>query len=102
MRGVDKIWDRLNDKYRRPEVVEASLKAKLLAFPKMSVRHSKKLFDLADIFSEIESVKKNPQYSALLYYFDTSAGINPVILKLPTSLQEKWVATAVKYKKTQT
>lgn len=25
MRGVEKIWDRLNDKYRHPEVVEASL-----------------------------------------------------------------------------
>lgn len=68
----------------------------------MSFRDSKKLFDLADIFSEIESVKKNPQYSALLSYFDTSAGINPVIHKLPTSLQEKWVTSAVKYKKTQT
>lgn len=100
MRGVEKIWDRLNDKYGRPEVIEASLKTKLLAFPKMSVRDSKKLFDLADLLSEIESVKENPQYSALLSYFDTSAGINPVINKLPTSLQEKWVTTAVKYKKT--
>lgn len=43
MRGVEKIWDRLNDKYGRPEVVEASLKAKLFAFPKMGVRDSKKL-----------------------------------------------------------
>lgn len=100
MRGVEKIWDRLNDKYGRPEVVEASLKAKLLAFPKMGVRDSKKLFDLADLLSEIESVKENPQYSALLSYFDTSAGINPVINKLPTGLQEKWVTTAVKYKRT--
>lgn len=43
MRRVEKIWDRLNDKYGRPEVVEASLKAKLLAFPKISVRDFKKL-----------------------------------------------------------
>lgn len=97
MRGVEKIWDRLNDKYGRPEVVEASLKAKLLALPKMSVRDSEKL---ANLLSEIESVKENPQYSAFLSYFDTSAGINLVINTLPTSLQEKWVTTAVKYRQT--
>lgn len=101
MRGVDQIWDRLNDKYRRPEVVEASLKAKLLGFPKMSVRDSKKPFNLADILVKL-NVKKNPQYSALLSYFETSAGINSVIHRLLTNLQEKWVTTAVKYKKTQT
>lgn len=34
MIGIEKIWDRLNDKYERPEVIEASLKAKLLALSK--------------------------------------------------------------------
>lgn len=58
MRGVKKIWDRLNHKYGRPEVIQSSLKAKLLAFPKMSVRDYKKLFDRADLLREIESVKR--------------------------------------------
>ncbi|XP_062603957.1 uncharacterized protein LOC134265758 [Saccostrea cucullata] len=66
----------------------------------MSVRDPKKLFDLADLLSEIESVEENPMYSTLLSYFDTSAGINPMINKLPANLQEKWVTTAVRYKKT--
>lgn len=35
-RGVEKIWERLNDKYGRPEVVEASLKTKLLSFSKIN------------------------------------------------------------------
>lgn len=48
----------------------------------------RKLFDLADLLSEIETVKENTQYSALLSNVDPSAGINPVINKLPTGLQE--------------
>lgn len=100
MRVVERILDRRNDKYGRLEVVEAPLKTKLLAFPNRRARDSKKFFDLADLLSEIESVKENSQYSALLSYFDTSAGINQnkKINKLPTSLQGKCVTAAVKFK----
>lgn len=85
MRGVKKIWDGLNYKYGRPEVIQSSLKAKLLDFPKMSVRDFKKLFDRADLLREIESVKENPQYSSLLSFFNISAGINPLFNKFPLS-----------------
>lgn len=51
----------------------------------MSVRDFKKLFDRADLLREIESVKKNPQYSSLLSYFNISAGINPLFNKFPFS-----------------
>lgn len=59
MRGVEKIWDRFNDKYGCFEVVEVLLKVKFLVFLKMGVRDFKKYFDLVDFLSEIEFVKEN-------------------------------------------
>lgn len=56
MRGVEKIWDRFNDKYGCFEVVEVLLKVKFLVFLKIDF---KKFFDLVDFLSEIEFVKEN-------------------------------------------
>ena len=74
------------------------LKKKLVEFPKINNKEHKKLFDLFDIVSEIEALKGLEQYSKLLSYFDTSAGVNPIVCKLPGNLQEKWMSHAMKYK----
>ena len=79
-------------------MVEAALKQKLDSLPKFSSKELKKLYDLLDILSEIESAKENPRYSVLLSYFDSSSGVIPIIIKLPYGLQEKWVSQASKYK----
>ena len=93
-KGLQRIWERPEERYGPPEVVETSLKQKLAAFPKLTSRDTKKLYELAAILSEVESVKEDQQYSLLLSYFDTSAGV-----KLPVGLQEKWTTHAVKYNK---
>ena len=80
-------------------MIEAALKCKLNNFPKISHKDPKKLYDLLDILTEIESVKENPQYATLLSYYDSSSGVNPIICKLPQPLQNKWVSQANKYKK---
>ena len=43
-------------------------------------------------------MKENPKYAALLSYFDTSAGVIPIVRKLPASIQGKWTTRASKYK----
>ena len=43
-RGVDKIWERLNDQYGRPEIVENALKLKLNNFPQLTARDYKRLY----------------------------------------------------------
>nr|XP_022331795.1 uncharacterized protein LOC111129629 [Crassostrea virginica] len=96
--GLHRIWERLEERYGRPEMVEAALKQKLDSFPKVSPKEPKKLYDLLDILTEIESAKENPRYSVLLSYFDSSSGVIPIINKLPYGLQEKWVSQASKYK----
>ncbi len=98
-KGLNRTWERLDERYGCPEMVEASLKNKLSSFPKLTNRDSKRLYDLSDILGEIESVKEQEQYQALLSYFDSSSGVIPIISKLPYSLQERWTSHAFKYKK---
>ena len=80
-------------------MVEASLKNKLAKFPKLSNKDNQKLYELADVLSEIESAMENQLYRPLLSYFNTSSGINPIVTKLPYQLLEKWTNRAVNYKK---
>ena len=56
------------------------------------------LYDLSDILSEIDYVMKDPLYQQLFSYYNTSSGIKPVIAKLPTSLQNKWMTRVMQYK----
>lgn len=81
--GLSRIWERLNDRYGSPEMVEFALKQKLANVPKLTNKDYRKLFELSDILSEIEAVKDNVEYSTLLAYFDTSSGILPIVNKLP-------------------
>ncbi|CAG2243390.1 unnamed protein product [Mytilus edulis] len=72
----DRIWERLHDRYARPEMVETSIKQNLY----------------------IAAIKTYEQYRPLFSYFDSSAGVNPIVAKLPYQLQEKWSTEANKYK----
>ena len=81
-------------------IFEESLKKKLRDFPTLTTKDNKKLFDLADIVSEIESIKQDPQYAAHLGYYDSSSGVNHIVYKLPYGFREKWITQASKYKQT--
>ena len=60
--GLHWVWERLEERFGRPEMVEAALKQKLDSLPKVSSKEPKKLYDLLDILTEIESAKENPRY----------------------------------------
>lgn len=98
-KAVDLIWQRLQERYGSPELVEAALKSKLDRFPLVSINDGKKLYDLADLLTEIAAIKEDPTYATLLSYFDSSSGILPVVKKLPMNLQEKWITRAAAYKR---
>lgn len=97
-RGLERIWSRLQERYGSPELVESALKTKLRDYPRITNRDSKRLYELVDILAEIEAIKEDPNYSALLSYFDSSSGINPIVNKLPFNIQEKWTMRASNYK----
>ena len=97
--GLVRIWERLDDRYGSPEMLENTLKRKIKDFPSLTNKDSKKLFDLSDIVSEIESLKSNEKYASLLAYYDSSSGVTPIVNKLPYNLREKWITQASNYKK---
>ncbi|XP_033752106.1 uncharacterized protein LOC117335931 [Pecten maximus] len=99
-RGLLRVWERLDERFGAPEMIEASLRQRLASFPKLTPRDTKKLFDLSDLASEIESLKEDSQYKSLLGYFDSSTGVSPIVSKLPHNLQERWTNAAIKFTKT--
>ncbi len=97
LQGLCLIWDRLYETYDSPEMVESSLFKRLESFPKISNRDSHRLRELGDLLMEIQAAKQDG-YLMGLSYLDTSSGVNPIIQKLPFSLQEKWLTVGSKYK----
>ena len=49
--GLQRLWERLDERYGCPEMVEVALKKKLATFPKLTTKDTKRLYDLADILS---------------------------------------------------
>ncbi|XP_062594609.1 uncharacterized protein LOC134256031 [Saccostrea cucullata] len=98
LKGLTRIWERLDERYGSPELIEAILKEKIAKFPKISTKDAKRMYELSDIASEVESVKENPKYKTLLAYYDSSFGVNSFVSKLPGFLQSKWTDRALKHK----
>lgn len=99
-RAVKLIWERLDEMYGRPELIESSLRSQLENFRQIGSSENSRLYDLLNILIKIESLKTNPQFATNLAYYDSSSGVNPIISKLPYSLQEKWITRASAHKRT--
>ena len=97
---LQKIWNRLEDRFGCPEMVEETLKKRISSFPKLTNKDQKQLFELADLVAEVESIMKNPRYAPVFAYYNSSSGVNPIVAKLPHFLQEKWTTEANRYKST--
>ena len=80
------------------EAIEASLFSRLESFPKAGPKDSHLLQELANLLLELEAAK-NEGYLPGLSFLDTSRGINPIVEKLPSGLQESWVREGSRYKK---
>ena len=75
-KAVKLIWERLEDRFGCPEMIEAALRQRIKVFPKLNDSHRVELYELSDLVAEIESVKANPCFQNLFAYFDSSAGVN--------------------------
>ncbi|XP_065925824.1 uncharacterized protein [Magallana gigas] len=97
--ALQKIWERLDERYGSPELIESKLRIQVQKFPVITLPKDKtQLYNLADLLAEIECHKNNDRYAMLLSYYDTPIGVNPIVCKLPENLQNKWRDRAVKYK----
>ncbi len=88
---------RLQECYTTPEVIESALFMHLDNFPCLSPKDNVKLRELADLLMEILAAKGDA-YLPGLAYIDTPRGINPIVEKLPVSLQEKWLFAGSRFK----
>ncbi|XP_061128960.1 uncharacterized protein LOC133150443 isoform X1 [Syngnathus typhle] len=90
-------WERLDECFGAPEVIENALFAKLDNFPRISNKDSQKLRELGDLLKELLSAKEDGYLSGLAF-LDTARGIKPIVEKLPFSLQERWLSQGSMYK----
>ncbi|KAK7901877.1 hypothetical protein WMY93_018646 [Mugilogobius chulae] len=88
--GVAMVWQRLDETYGSPEIIEHALLSKLENFPKISNKDNKRLRELGDILMEIQSAKSGGHLPGLAC-LDTARGLNPIVEKLPYGLQERWI-----------
>ncbi|XP_070198818.1 uncharacterized protein [Littorina saxatilis] len=95
--GLQLLWERLEERFGSPELIEAHLKAKIHAFPPVT-KDNRKLFDLCDLMDEIYAAKENPSLMLLFSIYDTSSGANLIVEKLPHFLKQKWISVAANYK----
>ncbi|XP_066448142.1 uncharacterized protein [Eleutherodactylus coqui] len=96
-RGLKMIWERLEECYGSPEVVENALFKRIEDFPKIPNKGFQKLRELSDLLMELEVAKGEGDLQGLAF-LDTARGVNPIVQKLPYSLQEKWITQGSKYK----
>lgn len=86
--ALKKVWERLKKCYAAPEIIEKSLYQRLDNFPKFSKKENAKIRELADLLMQVQCAKED----------GTSRGIEPLVVKLPYGLQEKWISAGSKYK----
>ncbi|XP_062581093.1 uncharacterized protein LOC134242906 [Saccostrea cucullata] len=97
--AIKKIWERLERRFGAAEQIENYILKKIKDFPEITSDHFHLLYDLADLASEIASLKSQPQFGVLFSYFDSKKGVNELVEKLPWNLKDKWTSEATKYKR---
>lgn len=99
--ALRKAWERLQECYAAPEIIEKAPFNQLDNFPRVSGKEHTKLRELADLLMEVQCAKEDG-YLPALSYLDTARGIEPIIAKLPYGLQGKWISAGSKYKEQNT
>ncbi|KAM9296661.1 LOW QUALITY PROTEIN: uncharacterized protein PAF06_017581 [Gastrophryne carolinensis] len=97
--GLAAAWQRLERTFGSAKAIEKALFKRLENIPKINLKEVHKLQDLCDLLMEVELAKRDPRLSGLCY-LDTAHGVNPIVVKLPYSLQEKWATSVSRYKRT--
>ena len=96
-KGLSMIWERINECYGSPEVLENSLFKRIEDFPKIPNKGYQKLRELSDLVTELQIAKAEGDLPGLAF-LDTARGVNPIVQKLPYSLQEAWITRGSNYK----
>nr|XP_016853166.1 PREDICTED: uncharacterized protein LOC107983578 [Anolis carolinensis] len=97
--ALNRVWDRLNERYGSSAQIETLLLQKLKSFPAFTKGEYEKLWDYADLLEELEAAKGNPDLPGLAC-LDQYLTQQEIIDKLPFSLKEVWGREVFSYKET--
>ncbi|XP_036003031.1 uncharacterized protein LOC118566091 isoform X1 [Fundulus heteroclitus] len=95
--GLAMAWERLELTYGSAEAIENALFKRIDSFPKIINRDGPKLTKLGDLLMELQAAKAEGDLPGLAF-LDTARGVNPIVQKLPSRLQDKWVIAGAAYK----
>ncbi|XP_012817189.1 uncharacterized protein LOC105947022 [Xenopus tropicalis] len=90
-------WQRLDECYGAPEIIEESLWKRIDGFGKISNKDHQRLRELGDLLMELQAAKEEGDFPGLAV-LDTARGINSIVQKLPFFLQERWMTQGSNYK----
>ncbi len=96
-RAMALIWERLDECYGAPELIESSIKSRISDFQLTGSKDAYRLYELLDLLTEVASLMEDIRYTHLLSYYNTSSGVGPIISKLPLNLRNKWTTRAARY-----
>ena len=96
-RAMALIWERLDECYGAPELIESSIKSRIADFQLTGSKDAHRLYELLDLLTEVASLMEDIRYTHLLSYYNTSSGVRPIISKLPLNLRNKWTTRAARY-----
>ncbi|XP_075436064.1 uncharacterized protein LOC142472776 [Ascaphus truei] len=97
-RGLDLVWERLEEYYGSPEVVQDALFKRVDNFPRITAQNYIKLWELGDLLQHLESLRADQSQSDL-NFLDSARFLRPILEKLPYNLQERWTSQGSKYKR---
>lgn len=75
---LQRIWERLDECFGEPEVIESTLLKRADSFPKISSKDWKKLRELGDLLMKLQA-----KLEGGLTSLDTARGITSLVQKLP-------------------
>ena len=96
-RAMALIWERLDECYGAPELIESSIKSRIADFQLTGSKDAYRLYELLDLLTEVASPVEYIRYTHLLSYYNTSPSVRPIISKLPLNLRNKWTTRAARY-----
>ena len=89
--ALSEAYERLEECFGSPEIIEKSLFDRLIHFPSVSGKDPVKMKELGDLIQELEASKLESCLPGLSH-FVTSPGIAPIVDRLPPNIQDRWLS----------
>ncbi|XP_077863637.1 uncharacterized protein LOC144347855 [Saccoglossus kowalevskii] len=94
-RAYKEAWEELESRFGNPAVISSIIIKQLSTFSKIKADDNQRLLELADLCVDTVAHMKDLPHLIIL---DTPHGMNPVVVKLPSYVLNRWRERVVTYK----